>query len=140
MLIKYLLSTVRVDVKKESYISLVANNLLLKVVNLRMQGFTGKYPLSVYVISWDVGSVVATYHSVDIDHGNDSELKLLSERFSFESVTEQKVEKSLHDKRTGTFARMLSGNDINDRFLSFHEKDVVGNTYQVDIISHGRFA
>jgi hypothetical protein len=40
-----------VNVKKERHVSFVADNLLFKEINLRMQGLAWKYPLPVYVVS-----------------------------------------------------------------------------------------
>jgi len=115
-----LLSTMCMNVKKKYNISFVADNLMFEIVNLGMKSFTGKSPLSIDVISWNICSVVATDNTIDIHHWNNTELVILSQGFCLDSCRKQKVQEALNDKRCRSLTCVLPTDYINYWFLNFH--------------------
>ena len=71
-------SAVCMNIKEKYSIPFVRKYLLLDMVNLRMKEFTWKKPLTIYIISRYICTIISTYHTIDINHWNDSKLKILS--------------------------------------------------------------
>lgn len=71
-------SAVCMNIKEKYSIPFVRNYLLLDIVNLWMKEFTWKKPLTIYIISRYICTIIPTYNTIYINHRNDSKLKILS--------------------------------------------------------------
>lgn len=82
------------NVEKKLCVSLIRKNLLLNVMNLRMQNFAREYPLTVHIITRDICTIVSTYHTINVYHRNNTKLKVLAQLLGLKSRTKQKVNNS----------------------------------------------
>lgn len=76
-------ATVSVDIQKEGSLLAIIVDLLFNPINLRMRSFARILPLPIDVTARNVGSIVAAYYSVYVDHRNYFELEFVSEFLGF---------------------------------------------------------
>ena len=90
---------------------------LLSEVDGGMGGFAGGDPLPVEIGSWQIASVVAYDHSVNIQHGNYLEDEVLSQISGDGTITQQKLYDVLYDVAGHSLAGMNAGGQNNSPFV-----------------------
>ena len=121
------------NIKEKFYIFFIAKNILFKMINFWMKSLAGKKPLTIDIISWNIGTIIPIDNSINIHHGHYLYQKLLSKFNHLFSVREQSFDDSLHDEGRRCFARMLSPNDVNDGFILLHSK-IIRNVQNVNVV------
>jgi hypothetical protein len=68
-----------------------------------------------------VHPIVSVEHSVRVEHGDDHEIKFLSELHGFWMVADQKLDEALECVARSDFSGMHSGGDEDERLMDFSE-------------------